>query len=156
MVHNNHHGRAVLPHHVHVVGFSIGDFSRHILREGAGEAKLSIMHVTSVRRTVQDQARIFFQKHVVEGKAAEYRNSAVEGIIKHAGQLWKKGQSDDSIKARLNMCMVDRYRYHDISDHVRFLKYLTWLTTAARRRAVGHLRIHQSPAGGRPQYRSAR
>jgi len=55
----------------HIVGLPISDFSRYIIKQLAGEAHLQIVHITSVRRTVVDQARIFYNKHIVEGKVAK-------------------------------------------------------------------------------------
>lgn len=48
--------------HVQIVGFPISDFSRHLIYEMATESKLRIVHITSVRRSVEDQARIFYTR----------------------------------------------------------------------------------------------
>jgi hypothetical protein len=51
------------------------------------EARLPSVIVSSVKRTVDDQAGIFYKKHVVEGKEANYKNKEVAPIIKHARAL---------------------------------------------------------------------
>ena len=85
----------------HIVGLPISDFSRYIIKEVAGEAHLQIVHITSVRRTVVDQARIFYNKHIVEGKAAKYKNPDVAKIVAHARDLHAKGQSEEMVQIYL-------------------------------------------------------
>ena len=85
----------------HIVGLPISDFSRYIIKQLAGEAHLQIVHITSVRRTVVDQARIFYNKHIVEGKVTKYKNPDVAKIVAHARELHAKGQSQDVIKTYL-------------------------------------------------------
>jgi hypothetical protein len=80
------------------MGLSISDFSRYLIKQMAMEAHLQSVHVTSVRRTVVDQARIFYNKHIVEGKAAKYKNPDVAKIVAHARELHAKGQSEEVIK----------------------------------------------------------
>jgi hypothetical protein len=84
-----------------ITGLPISDFSTHLLRELAAQARLQTVHVTSVHRSVKDQARIFFNKHVVEGKAANYKNPEVAKIVAHARTLHKEGQSQDRVQAFL-------------------------------------------------------
>ena len=93
-----HYGISI---HVQIVGCPISDYSRHLLQEIAGEALLQLVHITSVKRTVQDQARIFYQKHIIEGKLAKYKNPAVGVIIHQARELKKQGRPDGFIKSYL-------------------------------------------------------
>jgi hypothetical protein len=83
------------------VGLRISDFSRHLVKEIAAEAHLQIVHITRVRSTVEDQARIFYSKHVVEGKAAKYKNPDVAKIVAYARKLHAKGCSEEVIKTYL-------------------------------------------------------
>ena len=94
----------IVHHHIrtaHIVGLPVSDFSRYIIEQLAGEAHLQIVHITSVRRTVVDQARIFYNKHIVEGKVPKYKNPDVAKIVAHARELHAKGQSQDVIKTYL-------------------------------------------------------
>lgn len=59
---------------VHIHGGPISDYSRHLVLQMAAEAHVHAITISSVRRSVQDQARIFYKKHVVEGKTARYNN----------------------------------------------------------------------------------
>jgi hypothetical protein len=96
------HHRIVLFHtQIQIVGLRISDYSRYLLKEIAGEAHLRTVNVTSVRRTVEDQSRIFYQKHVTGKTPANYKNPAVAKIIAHARQLHEKGQSEEIVKAYL-------------------------------------------------------
>ena len=85
----------------HIVGLPISDFSRYIIKQLAAEAHLQIVHITSVRRTVVDQARIFYNKHIVEGKVTKYKNPDVAKIVAHARELHAKGQAAEVIKIYL-------------------------------------------------------
>src|SRR5271165_2332290 len=87
--------------HVFVVGLSISTYSRHIVQTLAAHARLSRVHITSVHRTVQDQARIFFKKHVVERKAANYKNQDVARIVADARAMHVKGSSDQDVQTYL-------------------------------------------------------
>jgi hypothetical protein len=87
--------------HVRVVGHPVSDFSSHLLRQIASQANLQTVHITSVHRSVADQARIFYKKHVVEGKAARYKNPAVREIVAHARTMRKEGRPPEQIKAYL-------------------------------------------------------
>jgi hypothetical protein len=84
-------------HLVHVLGHPISDFSRHLVRQIAREASLNTVHITSVGRSVEDQAQAMFKKHVVEGTAANYKHPAVARIIRHARKLLKDGYHKDAI-----------------------------------------------------------
>src|SRR4051812_4352416 len=86
---------------VHVLGLPVSDSAVHLLRELAGEAHLHTVHVTSVHRSVVDQARIFFSKHVAEGKPARYKNPQVAAIVAHAQTLYRRGQGRDKVQAYL-------------------------------------------------------
>jgi hypothetical protein len=101
-----HHGHAQAAH-VQAVGFSISDFSRHILKEIAGKAHLQIVDITSVRRTVEDQARIFYKKHIVEPEVAKYKNPELAKIIAHARKLKAQGQSEAMVKTYLISAIED-------------------------------------------------
>jgi hypothetical protein len=85
----------------HIVGLPISDFSRYIIKQVAGEAHLQLVHITSVKRNVVDQARIFYTKHIVEGKVAKYKNPDVGKIVAHARDLHAKGQSEEVVKIYL-------------------------------------------------------
>src|ERR1700752_4822466 len=76
---------------VRILGYAISDYSRHLVEELARQAHLSTVHITSVTRTVEDQARIFYKKHVVEKKKAVYKNPEVSKIIAHARELRTQG-----------------------------------------------------------------
>jgi len=78
---------ARLASHPRILGKPISQFSEHLLRDICVEARLPSAIVTSVKRTVEDQAGIFYRKHVVEGKKANYANKGVAPIIKHAREL---------------------------------------------------------------------
>jgi hypothetical protein len=86
---------------VRILGYAISDYSRHLVEELARQAHLSTVHVTSVTRTVEDQARIFYKKHVVEKKKAIYKNPEVSKIIAHARELRTQGQSPEVVTAYL-------------------------------------------------------
>lgn len=90
-------------HHasVQIAGHPVSDSSTHLLKQLGVEARMHIIHITSVHRSVTDQARIFYQKHIVEGKAAQYKNPAVSKIITHARELHRQGFASDKIKAYL-------------------------------------------------------
>ena len=94
-----HHYHASV--YVRVQGLPISDFSTHLVREIAAEAHLHTVQITSVQRSVTDQARIFYNKHVVEGKVANYKNHDVPRIIAHARTLHKQGQAAETVKAYL-------------------------------------------------------
>lgn len=87
--------------HIRILGLPISDLSNHLLRSLASQARLQTVHVTSVHRSVPDQARIFFNKHVVEGKVAKYKNPEVKKIVAYARTLHKQGQSQASVRAYL-------------------------------------------------------
>lgn len=87
--------------HVNVVGLRISDFSRHLVKEIAAAAHLRTVHITSVRRMVEDQARIFYKKHILEAKAAKYKNPEVATIVARARNLHIKGQSEEVVKEYL-------------------------------------------------------
>jgi hypothetical protein len=86
---------------VKILGHSISFYSREIIEQLAASAHLHVVHITSVHRTVHDQARIFFQKHVVDREAANYKNPAVSKIVAHARELKSKGSSDPTVQAYL-------------------------------------------------------
>jgi hypothetical protein len=92
-----HHGGR----HIRIAGLPVSDFSNHLLRELAAQARLQTLHVTSVHRSVPDQARIFYNKHVVEGKAAKYKNPAVGKIVSDARSLRQRGGSHADVTAFL-------------------------------------------------------
>ncbi len=87
--------------HVFVVGSPISTYSRHIVQTLAGHAGISRVHITSVHRTVPDQARIFFAKHVLERTAANYKNKDVAHIIAHARAMHAKGSSNSDVQTYL-------------------------------------------------------
>jgi hypothetical protein len=87
--------------HVHIVGLPISTYSRDIVRRIATNAKLRSVHITNVHRSVRDQARIFYQKHVIEQKTAHYKNQEVSHIIAHARSLHAKGFSDHTVQTYL-------------------------------------------------------
>ena len=98
------HPAAHSPHRsagIQITGMPITASSSHLLRELAAQARLLTVHVTSVHRSVPDQARIFYNKHIVEGKTANYRNAEVARIIAHARTLRKGGHSRDHIEGYL-------------------------------------------------------
>ncbi|AQH03935.1 hypothetical protein A9R05_33705 (plasmid) [Burkholderia sp. KK1] len=82
-----HHHVGSLADPVRILGVPISSYSRALLQTLAQRAHLPSVYVTSAERAVCDQARIFFQKHVVEGKEASYKNHAVPKIIAHARAL---------------------------------------------------------------------
>lgn len=82
----HHIGRSPADH-VRILGVPISSYSRVLLQTLAQQAHLHSVHVTSGQRAVYDQARIFFQKHVLEGKKASYKNPDVAKIIAHARDL---------------------------------------------------------------------
>lgn len=87
--------------HVQIAGCHVGDFSRHVLEDIASEARLNIVRITSARRSTADQARIFYSKHVVEGKAAQYKNPEVAEIVAHARDLRAQGQTEAQVRKYL-------------------------------------------------------
>jgi hypothetical protein len=87
--------------HVRILGLPISDFSKHLLRDIAGQAHLQNVQITSVHRSVTDQARIFYNKHIVEGKEANYKNPEVAKIVAHARTLHKGGEAPEKVKAYL-------------------------------------------------------
>jgi hypothetical protein len=84
--------------HVEVMGQHISDYSRHVLLDIAIEARLPKVYITSVTRSTADQARIFYNKHVVEGKAAHYKNPDVAKFVTQARELKAKGRLPGEIK----------------------------------------------------------
>src|SRR5271167_3532774 len=94
----HHHGHSM---HVRIFGLAVSDRSTHLVKEIAAEARLLTVHITSVHRSVADQARIFYNKHIVEGKAAHYKNPEVAKIVAHARTLHKQGRSSEFVKAYL-------------------------------------------------------
>src|SRR5262249_35125566 len=87
--------------HVRVTGLPISAFSNFLLKELGAQARLQTIQVTSVHRSVPDQARIFYNKHVVEGKTAHYKNPQVAPIVAHARTLHKQGQPQAQVQAYL-------------------------------------------------------
>lgn len=96
VAHHAHHGSVV-----RIKGLPISAHSSHLLKELATEARLPELHITSVHRSVPDQARIFFDKHVVERKTAKYKNPEVAKIVAHARALQEQGRSRDHVQAYL-------------------------------------------------------
>ena len=86
---------------IRILGHPVSDSSTHLLRQLAAEANIWTIDITSVHRSVKDQARIFYQKHIVEQKAANYKNAAVSRIIAHASALHQQGLAPDKVKAYL-------------------------------------------------------
>jgi hypothetical protein len=82
---------------IHIHGAPIFDYPRHLVLQMAAEAHVHVITISSVRRSVQDQARIFYKKHVVERKAARYKNPKVAAIVAHARELKAKGQTPETI-----------------------------------------------------------
>lgn len=98
------HVHAIAHHHsmqIRILGLPISDFSKHLVRDIAAQARLQNVHVTSAYRTVTDQARIFYDKHIVEAKEAHYQNPEVGKIVAHARALHKAGGSPEKVKAYL-------------------------------------------------------
>lgn len=87
--------------HVRIVGHPLSAFSNQLLRELGAEARLPVVQVTSVLRSVPDQAHIFYTKHVVEGKVAKYKNPDVAKIIARARQMRDQRRHQDEIEAFL-------------------------------------------------------
>jgi len=79
------------------VGLPITFSSTHLLKELAAQAGIHTIHVTSVHRSVTDQAKTFYKKHVVEGYVPNYKNSNVAKIVAHARHLRAKGSSQDQV-----------------------------------------------------------
>ncbi|SAK51357.1 hypothetical protein [Caballeronia ptereochthonis] len=100
-VFTHHHAGRSLANSVRVLGVPISSYSRALLQTLAQQAHLHSVHVTSGQRAVSDQARIFFQKHVVEGKKASYKNPDVAKIIAHARDLRASDLSDHVVIAYL-------------------------------------------------------
>ena len=92
---------AVAGSHVQIIGYPISDFSRHIVQDLAREAALHVVYVTSAKRTMQDQARIFYDKHVVEGKKAQYKNPEVTNLVNHARDMRAQGRPGPLVKKYL-------------------------------------------------------
>jgi hypothetical protein len=88
-------------HRAHVLGMRVSLYSQALLEELAKRAHLPNVRVTSVERRVEDQARIFFQKHVVEAKKASYKNPEVGKMLEHARGLHKKGSAPEAVTAYL-------------------------------------------------------
>jgi len=86
---------------VRVEGCRISDFSHHVVEDIAREALVPLVRITSVKRTIQDQARIFFDKHVVGGKEARYKNPEVAKIVAQARKLCAGGQPERTVKSYL-------------------------------------------------------
>ena len=95
------HHHHLASRHVQISGLHISTYSHDLVQRLASIAKLHVVHVTSVHRSVQDQVRIFFQKHVVEKKAPNYKNSQVSEIVAHARNLHSKGSSDQDVQTYL-------------------------------------------------------
>ncbi len=64
-----------------VAGLSVSAFSKALLKSLGEEAKIASLHVTSVQRTVPEQARILVQKHVINGKDSNYKSHQVTALI---------------------------------------------------------------------------
>ena len=108
--HPHHRGVHTLhTHHVRILGLPISLYSYALLERLATRAHLKAVHVTSVERKVEDQARIFFHKHVVEGKRASYKNPEVTRIIHQARELHRKGNSERAITAYLVKSIEDAH-----------------------------------------------
>jgi hypothetical protein len=144
------HQRAL---HAQVVGKGISDFSRHLLKDLCGEAMVPTAIVTSVERSVEDQARIFYAKHVLEGKAARYRNPEVGTIVAHARELQAAGKGDDFVKAYL----IDSIEHvhggpKSISRHLGVQPFLEVFDVAhysgptSGSHRVNHMTAHQAEA----------
>lgn len=88
-------------HSVRIVGLPISMYSHALLQNLAARARLKSVHVTSVERKVEDQARIFFQKHVVEAKKASYKNPEVAKIVTRARNMLEKGRTAQAVTAYL-------------------------------------------------------
>jgi hypothetical protein len=86
---------------IRIVGHPVSDSATHLLKQLAADAHVHTIYITSVHRSVVDQARIFYQKHIVERKAAYYKNPAVSKIIAHARDLHRQGSAPDRVKAYL-------------------------------------------------------
>ena len=84
-----------------ITGQLVTDFSYHLLKQLAAEAHIPVIHISSTHRKVEDQARTFYTKHIVEGKPANYKNPAVAKIISHAKDLHGRAVSSEKIKAYL-------------------------------------------------------
>jgi hypothetical protein len=100
-----HHSRARCQ--PSIVGLPITSYSHDIVERLASRANLHSVQVTSVYRAVQDQARIFFQKHIIEGKSANYKNKEVSQIVAHARQLHAKGTSNQFVQQYLMRAIED-------------------------------------------------
>jgi hypothetical protein len=87
--------------HIRISGLPVSAFSTQLLRELGTEARLRSVHVTSVHRSVPDQARIFYTKHVVERKAANYKNPEVASIVAHARAMQDQGRSASQVQSYL-------------------------------------------------------
>lgn len=100
--HSTHYNAAhFLADHVRVVGLPISSYSHALVQLLAAHAHLMTVHVTSVERKVPDQARIFYQKHVVEAKKARYKNPEVAKIIDSARELHKQGRTPQVVTSYL-------------------------------------------------------
>jgi hypothetical protein len=93
----HHHAAGLHAGAARVTGLRISMYSQALLETLATQARLHLIQVTSVERRVEDQARIFFQKHVVEAKDANYKNAEVKKIIHHARALHKKGHAPEAV-----------------------------------------------------------
>lgn len=96
-----HHIAHIRARRVNVLGLPISMYSRALIQVLAASAQLRSVHVTSVERRVEDQARIFFQKHVVEQKTASYKNPEVGKIIAHARDMHKNGDTTQAVTTYL-------------------------------------------------------
>ena len=92
---------AVAGANVPIRGCTISDFSRHVVQAMAQEARLPVVYITSAARTVPDQARIFYNKHVVGKTEASYHNPAVKTLLGHARELRDSGTSERLVKSYL-------------------------------------------------------
>jgi len=73
---------------VQIVGKPISSFSRALIVDLALEANIAVVHVTSVKRTVIDQARQLIEKHVVQNVKANYKNPDVTALIEESRNIY--------------------------------------------------------------------
>lgn len=95
LVHHSQHRR------VRLLGVPISDQSSYLLRQIAVEAHVDTLNITRAHCSVADQARAFYNKHVVGMKEAIYKNPEVAKIVEHARTLHKQGHSPDEVKTYL-------------------------------------------------------
>src|SRR4051812_12494587 len=87
--------------HVRVTGLEVTAFTRQLLRKLAVEAGFHTLPVFNVPPNGPHHASLFYKKHVVEAKPANYKNPAVRNIIDHARALHKQGQTPEAVKQYL-------------------------------------------------------